>query len=127
MSRHFGIFWSCKLIVILRRKAAPEERINKRLQKKGGAKVKGVGIATNLPQGFFDDKTKDANIRGVETPADKEKRQAPFQPIVFTKSFHKSIRNKNGVVSKTIITLWGKLKMTINFSLKNFISMIWKI
>jgi len=55
--------------------AAPEERINKRLQKKGGAKVKGVGIATNLPQGFFDDKTKDANIRGVETPADKEKRE----------------------------------------------------
>ena len=43
-------------------------------QKKDGPKIKGVGVATNLPVGFYDDKTKDANIRGVETPADKEKR-----------------------------------------------------
>jgi hypothetical protein len=69
--------------------AEDKERINKRLLiqtqvvnffksnkqiKKDGARVKGVGIAKNLPQGFYDDKTKDANIRGVETPADKAKR-----------------------------------------------------
>ncbi|CAG5107534.1 Oidioi.mRNA.OKI2018_I69.chr1.g3373.t1.cds [Oikopleura dioica] len=54
-----------------------KERINKRLliQTQDGAKVKGVGIAKNLPQGFYDDKTKDATIRGVETPADKAKRE----------------------------------------------------
>ena len=53
-----------------------KEKINPRLlnQKKDGPKIKGVGVATNLPVGFYDDKTKDANIRGVETPADKEKR-----------------------------------------------------
>lgn len=52
------------------------ERINKRLQnqRKDGPKVKGIGVASQLPAGFYDDKTKDANIRGVETPADKEKR-----------------------------------------------------
>ena len=51
------------------------ERANKRLNSgQKGVKVKGIGIAKNLPQGFFDDKTKDANIRGVETPADKEAR-----------------------------------------------------
>ena len=51
------------------------ERPNKRLESgQKGVKVKGIGIAKNLPQGFFDDKTKDANIRGVETPADKEAR-----------------------------------------------------
>jgi len=57
--------------------AEEKERINKRLliQTQDGAKVKGVGIAKNLPQGFYDDKTKDANIRGVETPADKAKRE----------------------------------------------------
>lgn len=57
--------------------ADDKERINKRLliQTKDGARVKGVGIAKNLPQGFYDDKTKDANIRGVETPADKAKRE----------------------------------------------------
>jgi len=52
------------------------ERPNKRLESgQKGVKVKGIGIAKNLPQGFFDDKTKDANIRGVETPADKEARE----------------------------------------------------
>jgi len=53
------------------------ERINKRLQnqRKDGPKVKGIGVASQLPAGFYDDKTKDANIRGVETPADKEKRE----------------------------------------------------
>ena len=48
-------------------------------QKKDGPKIKGVGVATNLPVGFYDDKTKDANIRGVETPADKEKRFVDFE------------------------------------------------
>ena len=57
-----------------------KEKINPRLlnQKKNGPKIKGVGVATNLPVGFYDDKTKDANIRGVETPADKEKRFVDF-------------------------------------------------
>ena len=53
-----------------------KEKINPRLknQKKDGPRIKGVGVAKDLPAGFYDDKTKDANIRGVETPADKEKR-----------------------------------------------------
>lgn len=54
-----------------------KEKINKRLlnQRKDGPKVKGIGIAKELPAGFYDDATKDAKIRGVETPADKEKRE----------------------------------------------------
>jgi len=54
-----------------------KEKINPRLknQKKDGPRIKGVGVAKDLPAGFYDDKTKDANIRGVETPADKEKRE----------------------------------------------------
>ena len=53
-----------------------KEKINPRLlnQKKDGPRIKGVGVAKDLPAGFYDDKTKDANVRGVETPADKEKR-----------------------------------------------------
>ena len=57
-----------------------KEKINPRLknQKKDGPRIKGVGVAKDLPAGFYDDKTKDANIRGVETPADKEKRLVFF-------------------------------------------------